>query len=133
MEAFVAGAPESWGLSPATSCGAPTGGRLPMGLSVGPHTGPTYLIVGDAAGAINPFNGEGIAYAYETGRMAAEAVHEALVTGNGLALQDYDARLAETYGLYFKVARAFVRMPVDTRARMSSGWPIRCTKARATL
>ena len=26
------------------------------------------------AGAINPFNGEGIAYAYETGRMAAEAV-----------------------------------------------------------
>ena len=124
MEAFVAGAPESWGLSPDTSCGAPTGGRLPMGLSVGPHTGPTYLVVGDAAGAINPFNGEGIAYAYETGRMAAEAVHEALVTGNGLALQDYDVRLAETYGLYFKVARAFVRIigqPELMRALVSTG------------
>jgi menaquinone-9 beta-reductase len=124
MEAFVAGAPESWGLSPATSCGAPTGGRLPMGLSVGPHAGPTYLVVGDAAGAINPFNGEGIAYAYETGRMAAEALHEALVTGNGLALQDYDVRLAETYGLYFKVARAFVRIigqPELMRALVSTG------------
>ena len=124
MDAFVAGAPESWGLSPETSCGAPTGGRLPMGLSVGPHAGPTYLVVGDAAGAINPFNGEGIAYAYETGRMAADAVHEALASGNGLALQQYDLRLEETYGLYFKVARAFVRIigqPELMRAMVSTG------------
>ena len=124
MDAFVAGAPESWGLSPETSCGAPTGGRLPMGLSVGPHAGPTYLVVGDAAGAINPFNGEGIAYAYETGRMAADAVHEALASGNGLALQQYDTRLEETYGLYFKVARAFVRIigqPELMRAMVSTG------------
>ena len=31
-----------------------------------------------AAGAINPFNGEGIAYAYETGRIAARHVERAL-------------------------------------------------------
>ena len=30
-------------------------------------------------GAVNPFNGEGIAYAMETGEMAADMVHEALV------------------------------------------------------
>ena len=47
-----------------------------MGLSVGPHAGPTWLVVGDAGGAINPFNGEGIAYAYETGRLAAEVLHD---------------------------------------------------------
>src|SRR5581483_3448138 len=110
MEAFVEGAPASWGLSPSTSCGAPTGGRLPMGLSVGPHAGPTYLVVGDAGGAINPFNGEGIAYAYETGRMAATAVDAALRSGDGLALQAYDAELQARYGLYFKVARAFVKI-----------------------
>jgi menaquinone-9 beta-reductase len=124
MDAFVEGAPESWGLSPQTSCGAPTGGRLPMGLSVGPHAGPTYVVVGDAAGAINPFNGEGIAYGYETGRMAAEALHVALVTGDGLALQDYDVRLQQEYGLYFKVARAFVRIigqPELMRALVSTG------------
>ena len=95
-----------------------------MGLSVGPHAGPSYLIVGDAVGAINPFNGEGIAYAYETGRMAADAVHEALVTRDGLALQDYDARLQDTYGLYYKVARLFVRIigqPELMRALVSTG------------
>ena len=37
------------------------------------------LLVGDAAGAVNPFNGEGIAYAMESGEIAAELIHEALV------------------------------------------------------
>jgi flavin-dependent dehydrogenase len=81
-----------------------------MGLSVGPHVGPTYLVVGDAGGTINPFNGEGIAYAYETGRLAADAVHLALASGDGLALQSYEQRLEEQYALYYKVARAFVRL-----------------------
>jgi menaquinone-9 beta-reductase len=110
MESFVSYAPESWGLRAETSCGPPTGGRLPMGMSVGPHTGPTYVVVGDAGGAINPFNGEGIAYAYETGRMAAAAVDDALATGRGTALRAYETELEQTYGLYFKVARAFVKI-----------------------
>ena len=110
MESFVEYAPSSWDLRPETCCGPPTGGRLPMGLSVGPHAGPTYLVVGDAGGAINPFNGEGIGYAYESGRMAAGAVHKALVNNDGMALQDYRTELIETYGLYFRVARAFVRL-----------------------
>ena len=67
------------------------------------------MVVGDAAGSVNPFNGEGISVAYETGRLAADAVDLALRTGDGLALRTYDARLAEIYGLYFKVARVFVR------------------------
>jgi len=109
MDAFVATAPARWGISPETACGAPTGGKLPTGGSVTPKTGPTWLVIGDAAGAVNPFNGEGIAYAYETGRLAAEALELALATGDGLALQRYPERLDELYGLYFKVARAFVK------------------------
>jgi geranylgeranyl reductase family protein len=133
MESFVAGAPPSWQLNADTCCGPPTGGRLPMGLSVGPHAGPTYLLVGDAGGVINPFNGEGIAYAYETGRMAAEAVGVALESGDGMALQAYPAELEAAYGLYFKVARVFVkiigrpelmRLLVSTgmRSRSLMGW-----------
>ncbi|MEY2565671.1 MAG: menaquinone-9 beta-reductase [Actinomycetota bacterium] len=124
MESFVDYAPASWGLSAETSCGPPTGGKLPMALSVGPHAGPTWLVAGDAGGSINPFNGEGIAYAYETGRLAADAVGQALRTGDGLALQAYDRRLHETYGLYFKVARAFVHIigrPELMRALVSTG------------
>ena len=34
MEAFVESAPRSWGLSPETSCGPPTGGKLPMGFAI---------------------------------------------------------------------------------------------------
>jgi len=124
LEAFVAGAPASWGLSAETSCGPATGGRLPMGLSVGPSVGPTWLAVGDAAAAINPFNGEGIAYAYETGRWAAEALHVALETGDGLALRRYSQRVSDEYDLYFRVARVFVRIignPELMRALVGTG------------
>jgi len=109
MDAFVATAPARWEISPETSCGAPTGGKLPTGGSVMPKTGPTWLVVGDAGGSVNPFNGEGISYAYETGRLAADALEVALATGDGLALRRYEQQLDEIYGLYFKVARAFVK------------------------
>ena len=68
-------------------------------------------MVGDAAGAINPFNGEGIAYGYETGRLAAACLGDALV-GRGVdgALADYESQLEDAYGLYFRVARDFVRL-----------------------
>jgi len=125
MEAFV-DSPQcaAWGISPSTSCGPPTGGRLPMGLAVGPMSGPTWLGTGDAIGAINPFNGEGIAYAYETGRMASVALHQALVSGDAMALRTYEREIQATYGLYFKVARAFVKVigrPKLMRAMVGTG------------
>jgi geranylgeranyl reductase family protein len=109
MDAFCATAPERWGISPETATCAPTGGRLPTGGSVTPRVGPTYLVIGDAAGSVNPFNGEGISLAYETGRLAADAVDLALQTGDRIALETYSQRLDEVYGLYFKVARTFVK------------------------
>jgi menaquinone-9 beta-reductase len=110
MDHFVNWAPDHWELSPATALGAPTGGKLPMGLAVGPRFGPTTLLVGDAGGSINPFNGEGIAYGYETGRLAAATVGEALAGAGPAALSEYELRLEEAYGLYFRLARAFVRI-----------------------
>ncbi len=109
MDAFCATAPKRWGISPDTATCAPTGGRLPTGGSVMPHVGPTWLTVGDAAGSVNPFNGEGISVAYETGRIAATAVELAISHNDGLALQTYEQQLNETYGLYFKTARLFVQ------------------------
>jgi menaquinone-9 beta-reductase len=110
MDAFVDFAPASWGLRAETSLGPPTGGKLPMGLSVGPRAGGNVLIAGDAGGAINPFNGEGIAYGYETGRLAAAALGRALTGEGEQALTDYDDELQAAYGPYFKVARAFVHL-----------------------
>lgn len=110
MNEFAATAPEYWGIGPDTATSVPTGGRLPMGGSIGPKVGPTWIIVGDAAGSINPFNGEGIDYAYETGHMAATLLDEALRTNDGLVLQRYPQLLDTEYGLYFKVARLFAKV-----------------------
>jgi geranylgeranyl reductase family protein len=110
QEYFVAQTADAWGLNDQTCCGAPTGGRLPMGLALGPHVGANTLTIGDAAGTVNPFNGEGIAYGYESGRLAAGALGEALLYDDPSLLALYDERLDEAYGEYYKVARAFVRV-----------------------
>ena len=101
---------ERWQIDAAHPDGRPVSGRIPMGGSVGPKAGPTYLVVGDAAGAVNPFNGEGIDYAYETARMAADVIHEALIDDDAAALQRYPKLLQDEYGQYFKVARLFARV-----------------------
>ena len=110
LQEYVATAPDYWELSAEGLCGKPTAGKLPMGGSVGPKAGPTYLVVGDAAGTVNPFNGEGIDYAYETGRLAAEILHQALVDGDATVLGTYEGRLQAEYGQYFKVARLFAKI-----------------------
>lgn len=109
QEYFVRQVGPAWGLDESTSCGPPTGGRLPMGLSIGPRHGDNTLVIGDALGTINPFNGEGIAYGYESGRLAAGVVAHALVEGNE-ALAHFDELLDDAYGDYYRVARAFVRI-----------------------
>jgi geranylgeranyl reductase family protein len=107
MSEWAATAPGRWAIDPDAMLAPPTGGRLPMAGSVNPKVGPNWLLVGDAAGSINPFNGEGIDYAYETARMAAGLIDEALLSGTGAPLARYPALLDDEYGLYFKVARHF--------------------------
>lgn len=98
-----------WHLEP-DAVAAPAGGRIPMGLSVGPAAGPTYLTVGDAVGAANPLSGAGIEYALETGRLAAGVLNDALTTGTAAALQRYPQLLADRYGAYYKVGRLVDRV-----------------------
>jgi menaquinone-9 beta-reductase len=110
MSAMVTSAPAHWEVSEDTRLSENRGGKLPMSFSVGPVFGPNWVLVGDAAGAINPFNGEGIAYAYETGRIAAGHVLNALVSDDLRLLGGYKDELDATYDLYYRVARAFVRL-----------------------
>jgi geranylgeranyl reductase family protein len=110
MTEWAATAPERWGIDPDAMLAPATGGRLPMAGSVNPKVGPNWVLVGDAAGSINPFNGEGIDYAYETARLAADLVDEAIVTGTAAPLARYPAVLDDEYGLYFKVARNFAKI-----------------------
>jgi len=72
---------------------------LPMGGAVSGVAGPNWMLVGDAAGCVNPLNGEGIDYGLETGRLAVQMLAEA----------DYEtawpAVLREHYGSAFSIAR----------------------------
>jgi geranylgeranyl reductase family protein len=107
LEAYLAELPDHWQIEE-DPIARPIGGKLPMAFSVGPKTGRNWLLVGDAAGAVNPFNGEGIDYAYETGRLAAGFISEALATGDPTTLAAYDEALVEEYAAYHRVARIFV-------------------------
>ena len=101
---------DRWEIDPGSPECRATSGKIPMGGSVFPKMGPTHLVIGDAAGSVNPFNGDGIDYAYETARMAATVLHDALRSGDASALQQYPTLLDEEYGQYFKVARLFARV-----------------------
>ena len=107
---FVNQIPSEWGINYDTVVSKPRGGRLFMGQSIWPAHGPGFILVGDAAGMINPCNGEGIAYGYETGRIGARHIDEALRNGGGPALDGYTRELEETYGPYYRLGRRFTRL-----------------------
>jgi geranylgeranyl reductase family protein len=55
---------------------APASALLPMGGAVSGVAGRNWALIGDAAGCVNPLNGEGIDYGLETGRVGAELLHD---------------------------------------------------------
>jgi geranylgeranyl reductase family protein len=110
MNEFARTLPGYWEIDPDNPTQAPTGGRLPMAGSVGPKAGPNWLLVGDAAGSINPFNGEGIDYAYETGRLVSSLIAEAIETDDPTVIARYENLLDEEFELYFKTARLFAKV-----------------------
>jgi geranylgeranyl reductase family protein len=107
---YVATAPRYWELGGGSKLTDPEGGKLTMSFSKGPLVGANWITIGDASGAINPWNGEGISYAYETGRIAADHVGRALETADFGLLRRYPQHLEDEYGLYYKTARIFVKL-----------------------
>ncbi len=101
---------DRWEIDPTQPECKATSGKIPMGGSVGPKVGNTHIVIGDAAGSVNPFNGEGIDYAYETAHIAADVLHDALLANDSEILKRYDQIIEDEYGQYFKVARLFARI-----------------------
>ncbi|WP_448626781.1 geranylgeranyl reductase family protein [Geodermatophilus sp. URMC 64] len=106
--------PAEWQLGEEHAVTPVRGAGLPMAL----HRGPAYtrglLLAGDAAGTVNPFNGEGISYAMETGRMAAETAVVALARPAGPAreavLRGYPERLRAEYGAHHRLGTVFLAL-----------------------
>jgi len=75
---------------------------LPMGGAVSGVAGPNWALVGDAAGCVNPLNGEGIDYGLETGRLLAEQLS---TDPDGELTAAWPALLRAHYGEAFSIAR----------------------------
>jgi geranylgeranyl reductase family protein len=105
--------PEEWGFREPNRIGPIRGAALPMGFNRKPHYANGMLLVGDAGGMVNPFNGEGIAYAMESGQLAADIVTQALgrrtANDHELALHAYSRALEQRYGGYYTLGRWFVK------------------------
>ena len=114
MRRWVEDIDAEWHLEHDESSGPIRGAALPMGFNRTPLYADGLLLVGDSGGMVNPFNGEGIDYALESGHIAAETVVQALAAPEGAAreriLRGYAAELESAYGGYFTLGRVFAKM-----------------------
>ena len=97
MHAYAEARREEWQLEGPVR--APASALLPMGGAVSGVAGRNWALVGDAAGCVNPLNGEGIDYGLETGRELVALLGEDDWTGA------WPATLRRHYGEAFSIAR----------------------------
>jgi len=95
-----------------------------------PTFGPRTLLVGEAAGLVNPFTGEGIDYALESGELAARAILGAFAEGRfgPHQLQSYDQALRRRFQHTFVYTHLLRRAYMNERLltpliRAADRWP----------
>ena len=112
----IPGDPEPWREGAITDAIA---GASPLGSRVARRAGPDWLLVGDAAGFLDPFTGEGLNRALVSARLAAEAI-DAHLRGDRRArgLRPRDGRPVRDQGPRCRCS-----------SRPSSGGP-RCSSTR---
>jgi menaquinone-9 beta-reductase len=113
LRRWLAGMPAEWGYVEENRTQPIRGAALPMGFNRTPHYTRGLLLAGDAGGMVNPFNGEGIPYALESGELAAQFIAQALArpdaAGAERVLMAYPQALKATYGGYYTLGRRFVQ------------------------
>ncbi len=90
---------EPWGLGPDLE--RPRAWRLPM--STQKRHGPGWVAIGDAAGLVNPMNGEGIDYGLESGMLAAEL----FLADPATAPTEYDRLVGQRFDSFLSTGRRF--------------------------
>ena len=90
---------DEWGLSEYLE--KPRAWRLPMSSTRRWGTG--WAAIGDAAGLINPMNGEGIDYALESGTLLADL----FLDNPSTAPETYDQVISERFDNFLRIGRRF--------------------------
>ena len=114
LKRWLRSMPDEWGYVEENRTEPVRGAALPMGFNRTPQYYRGLLLAGDAAGMVNPFNGEGIPYAMESGEILARVVAQALARPTRAkidrALSGYPTELQAAYGRYYTLARIFVEL-----------------------
>jgi geranylgeranyl reductase family protein len=113
LDVYTAARREDWQLSGALH--APASALLPMGGAVSGVAGPNWALVGDAAGCVNPLNGEGIDYGLETGRVVVD------LFGDGDWTRAWPEVLRRNYGEAFSIARRLAGLLTVPRLLPAAG------------
>ncbi|MHA6792600.1 geranylgeranyl reductase family protein [Pseudonocardia bannensis] len=135
LKAWLDGTPQEWGYRDENAVGAVGGAGLPMGFNRTPHYRPGMLLVGDAGGMVNPFNGEGIAYAMESASIAARCAVQGLARSGAsaeAAFAAYPARMSQALGGYYRIGNTFSKLignPAIMRVATRHGLPRRTLMA----
>jgi geranylgeranyl reductase family protein len=113
LRRWLKGMPEEWGFTEENRTEPIRGAALPMGFNRTPPYFNGLLLAGDAGGMVNPFNGEGIAYAMESGEILARTIAQALArparADTERVLAGYPVALRQAYGGYYALGRVFVK------------------------
>ena len=90
----------------------PKGWNLPFGNTKRENHGNGFLLLGDAAGLVDPFTGEGIGNAMESGKIAADIVLKAKKINNfsNQILSEYDKVLWEYLGSELKTSTLLLKL-----------------------
>jgi geranylgeranyl reductase family protein len=130
LRSWLDGTPEEWGFREQNATGKIGGAALPMGFNRTPHYRSGLMLVGDAGGMVNPFNGEGIGYAMESAKLAAEFVVQGLARRDGPARErafaGYPLALKQSLGSYYRLGNIFSRLignPAVMRTATKYGLP----------
>jgi flavin-dependent dehydrogenase len=99
LDQYAAIVRDDWSLGPYLD--RPRAWRLPMSC-VRRH-GPGWVAVGDAAGFVNPMNGEGIDYGLESGMLAIDR----FVADPATAPESYDRLVGERFDGFLRTGRRF--------------------------
>jgi menaquinone-9 beta-reductase len=90
-------------------------GASPLGSGARRRAGPGWLLVGDAAGFLDPFTGEGLHRAIVSAEMAVEAIVASRAAGASPDLRGYDKAMGSRFAmkdLVSRIAQAFLGQPV---------------------
>jgi menaquinone-9 beta-reductase len=128
LESWAGGMADEWETTEENRTDRIRSGPIPMGFNRTPLHQRGVLLVGDSGGMVNPFNGEGISYAMEAARLAADVIDGAMTTKRTADLDAYDRELRQRWGGYYTLGKVFAELvghPQVMHVCTTYGMPVR--------